>query len=97
MYLEAEELLISAAGNGEVLKDNYTHSCNHFGQNLDHFRLGNQLRILSNVVSDSNPCLSDIQASLLSLNTSSVLLSEVQRLLQLLFVIPASAERSLSE
>ena len=57
MYLEAEE---SAAGKGEVLKDNYTRICNHFGQDLDHFRLDNQLRMLSDVVSDSNPHVGQI-------------------------------------
>ena len=73
--------------------------CDHFGDDLDHTRLRNQLSVINDIVEGVNPTLREIQQAVLSLNTTSSLCSETTKLLKLLFVIPAStasAERSFS-
>ena len=98
-YMDAERLLLSAAGTGEVINDNLQKVCEHFGEDFDHSRLKNKLHVLSDLIPECNPSLRDIQNSVISLNTAKGLFSEVLKLLQLLYVIPAStasAERSFS-
>ena len=59
----------------------------------------NQLSVLSDVVEGVKPSLRDIECSLKSFQSTSSLFSEVIKLLQLLYVLPAStatAERSFS-
>ena len=73
--------------------------CKHFGEDLDHSRLKNQLSVLSDVVEGVKPSLRDIECSLKSFQSTSSIFSEVIKLLQLLYVLPAStatAERSFS-
>ena len=48
------------------------------------------MHVLSHLIPECNPALWDIQNSVLSLNTAKGLFSEIQTLLQLLYVIPAS-------
>ena len=99
LYMKAEQLLICAAGTGEVLTDNMKIVCDHFGKDFDSSRLNNQLSIISDIVEGVTPTLREIQHAILSLNTSSSLFSEILKLLKLLFIIPAStasAERSFS-
>ena len=95
--MKAEQLLICAAGTGEVLTDNMKIVCDHFGNDFDSSRLNNQLSIISDIVEGVTPTLREIQHAILSLNTTSSLFSEILKLLKLLFIIPAStasAERS---
>ena len=97
--MRAEQLLIHAAGTGEILTEHFKQVCDHFGDNLDHTHLRNQLSVINDIVEGVNPTLREIQQDVLSLNTTSSLCSEITKLLKLLFVIPAStasAERSFS-
>ena len=99
LYLKAEELLLKAAETGQVLATNLEDVCKHFGEDLDHSRLKNQLSVLSDVVEGVKPSLRDIECSLKSFQSTSSIFSEVIKLLQLLYVLPAStatAERSFS-
>ena len=99
LYLMAEQLLLKAASTGEVLEKNYSEACQHFSGDFDRSRLKNQLAVLHDVVGKVNPTLQDIHKAILALNTTLSLFSEVLRLLQMLYVIPATtatAERSFS-
>ena len=90
LYVNAEHLLISAAGTGEVLTEHLKQVCDHFGNDLDQTRLKNQLAVIGDIVEGVNPSLRDIQQAIFSLNTTSSLCSEIIKLLKLLFIIPAS-------
>ena len=101
LYLKAQELLLKAAGTGQVLATNLEDVCKHFGEDLDHSRLKNQLSVLSDVVEGVKPSLRDIECSPKSFQSTSSIFSEVIKLhvLQLLYVLPASTatvERSFS-
>ena len=50
LYSRAEELLLKAAGSGEMLEDNIEVVLQHFCEDLDRSRLTNQLAVLSDVV-----------------------------------------------
>ena len=39
LYMRAEQLLIHAAGTGEVLTEHFKQVCDHFGDDLDYTRL----------------------------------------------------------
>ena len=99
LYSKAEELLRSAAGSGEVLQCDIDAITKHFGEDLDHSRLKNQLAVLSDAVTGVNVSLKDVAMNTLSYASTSSLYSEVLRLLQLMNVLPATtatAERSFS-
>ena len=72
----------------------------HFGDDIDLYpRLTIQLSMLHDVVELDSPSLEDIKIAVLKLNGARQLFSEVLKLLQLLYVIPATtatAERSFS-
>ena len=92
--------MLKAASTGEVLEDNLSETCKHLDQDFDHSRLKNQLAVLLDLVCHVNP-LQDIHKAILALGTMSSLFSEVHvlKLLQLLYVIPATtatAEQSFS-
>ena len=73
--------------------------CDHYSQDLDRSRLRNQLAVVHDIIESVSPSLQDIKEAILSLNTTSALFSEVGKLLQLLYTVPASnasAERSFS-
>ena len=82
--------MLKAAGVGQVLGNELMEVFKHFGDDLDRLRLRNQLAVLCNVVEGVNPSPRDIEHSVLSLKTASSLFSEVIKLLQLLYVLPAS-------
>ena len=99
LYLKAEQLVLKAASTGEILEDNLSKTFKHFDQDFDHSRLRNQLAVLHDLVCRVNPTLQDVHKAILALGTTSSLFSEVLKLLQLLYVIPATtatAERSFS-
>ena len=99
LYLRAEQLVLKAASTGEILGDNLHETCQHFDLDFDQSRLKNQLAVLHDLVSRVNPTLQDIHKAILALGTISSLFSEVLKLLQMLYVIPATtatAERSFS-
>ena len=99
LYLRAEQLVLKAASTGEILEDNLSETCKHFDQDFDHSRLKNQLAVLHDLVCHANPTLQDIHKAILALGTTSSLFYEVLKLLQMLYVIPATtatAERSFS-
>ena len=99
LYLKAEKVLLSAASNEEVPNEDFQNVCAHFGNDFDHSRLKHQLAVLSDAVDGTNLSVQDVKTSLLTLNTTSRLFSEVLRLIQLLYVVPAStatAERTFS-
>ena len=99
LYLRAEQLVLKAASTGENLDDNLRETCQHFGTDFDHLRLRNQLAVLHDLVSQVNSILQDIHKAILALGTTASLFSEVLKLLQMLYVIPATtaiAERSFS-
>ena len=99
LYSKAEELLLSAAGSGVLLQENIDTVMKHFGEDLDHSRLTNQLAVLSDVVTGVNVSLKDVASNILSFTSTSSLFSEVLKLLQLMYVLPATtatAERSFS-
>ena len=97
LYLRAEQLVLKAASTGEILGDNFRETCQHFDLDFDQSRLKkNQLVVLHDLVSRVNPTLQDIHKAILA---TSSLFSEVLKLLQMLYVIPATtatAERSSS-
>ena len=66
LYSKAEELLLSAAGYGEVLQCNIEAIVKHFGEDLDHSRLHNQLAVLSDAVTGVNVPLKDVATNILS-------------------------------
>ena len=71
----------------------------HFGDDLDHLRLKNQLAVLSDAVTRVSVSLKHVETSILSYASTSSLFSEVIRLFQLMYVLPATtatAERSFS-
>ena len=91
--------MLKAASTGEILEDNLSETCKHFDQDFDHSRLKYQLAVLHDLVCCVNPTLQDIHKAILALGTTSSLFSEVLKLLQMLYVIPATtatAERSFS-
>jgi hypothetical protein len=99
LYLRAEQLVLKAASTGEILDDNLRETCQHFGTDFDHSRLRNQLAVLHDLISRVNSTLQDIHKAILALGTTASLFSEVLKLLQMLYVIPATtatAERSFS-
>ena len=73
-----------------MLRDELLKVCQHFGDDLDQLRLKNQLSVLCDVVEGVIHSLKDIEHHVLSLRTTSSLFSEVIKLLQLLYVLPAS-------
>ena len=90
---------MQAARSGQVLVEELQDVCMHFGDDLNHSRLKNQLAVLCDAVDGASPSLQDVKMSLLALNTTSSLFSEVLQLLRLLYVVPAStatAERTFS-
>ena len=92
--MKAEQLLLRAAGTGEVSAEYFEEVCDHYSQDLDRSRLRNQLAV-QDIVESVSPSLQDVKESL---NTISALFSEVAKLLQLLYSVPAStasAESSL--
>ena len=99
LYMKAEQLLLKAVSTGEISSEYFEEVCEHYGQDLDHARLRNQLAVVKDIVTSVSPSLKDIQAAIFSLNITSSLFSEVTKLLQLLYTVPsstASAERSFS-
>ena len=56
-------------------------------QDLDRSRLRNQLAVVHDIVESVSPSLQDVKEAL---NTTSALFSEVAKLLQLLYTVPAS-------
>ena len=73
--MRAEQLLIHAAGTGEVLTEHFKQVCDHFGNDLDHTRLRNRLSVINDIVEGVNQTLREIQQAVLSLNTTSSLCS----------------------
>ena len=61
LYMRVEQFLIHAAGKGEVLTEHFKQVCDHFGDNLDHTRLRNQLSVINDIVEGVNPTLREIQ------------------------------------
>ena len=99
LYSKAEELLLSAAGSAQVLEGNIETIVRHFGEDLDQSRLKNQLAVLSDAVTGVNISLKDVATNILSFASTSSLFSDVLRLLQLMYVLPATtatAEHSFS-
>ena len=73
LYAKAEQLLLRAAGTGEVSAEYCEEVCDHYGQDLDHSRLRNQLAVVHDVVESVSHSLHDIKEAILSLNTTSTL------------------------
>ena len=69
--MKAEQLLVCAAGTGEVLTENLEVVCAHFGDDLNQSRLRNQLSVICDLVESVTPSLRDIQQAVLALNTTS--------------------------
>ena len=108
LYLRSEQLLIHATANsgpGCVQNENLDDVKLHFGDDFDYPRLSNQLSMLHvilslhDVLGFNSPSLEDIKMAIFKLNNAAKLFSEVLKLLQMLYVKPATtatAERSFS-
>ena len=72
-YAKAEQLLLRAAGTREVSAEYCEEVCEHYGQDLDHSRLRNQVAVVHDIVESVSPSLHDIKEAILSLNTTSTL------------------------
>ena len=69
--MKAEQLLIQSASTGEISSEYFKDVCEHYGKDLDHARLRNQLAVVKDIVGLVSPSLKDIQAAIFSLNTTS--------------------------
>ena len=80
-----------------MLQCNIDAIVEHFGEDLGHSRLKNQLAVPSDAVTGVNVTLKDVARNIL--HKHAVFFSEVLRLLQLMYVLPATtatAKRSFS-
>lgn len=84
MYLRVEQLVLKAATTGGVLDYNLSETYKHFDQDFDNSRLKNQLAVLHNFIHHVNPTFQDIHKAI-------KFVFEVLKLLQTLYVIPATA------
>ena len=76
-FVKVDQVLLNAANSGAIQEDNFREVFDHFGTDLNHPRLKNQLAVLCDAVEVAAPSLEDVKESVLVLNTTSTLYSEV--------------------